>query len=287
MDYTKEEAADAVETARELDVDVETIYADNDSILQGRQIMAAMDAKTKNPVAGIIVMPVGTNLPHLARAAAKAGIGWAVMHREADYDGMPDNVPVISLSSDNIEVGRIQGRQMAALLPKGGAVLYIEGPTMSVPSRMRRDGMMQTKPENITLRSIHSQWGRQHAQEAIASWMKLSTFRETKFDMVASVADGITMGAREELIKASPQGEREHWSSIPYLGCDGCRQTGMVWLSQRQLTATVRIPHLAGLALRMLHKGLNGERVERRTVLSPESYPDLNTLSRKARAATV
>lgn len=285
-DTTKEEIDDVLLASRELGVEVEFVDA-TDAILQGQQIMSAIDSKGKEPYAGILVMPLGTNLPHLARAAAKAGVGWAVMQREADYEGIGDGQrpPVISISCDNLEVGRIQGRQMATLLPKGGTVLYIEGPSMSVVSQMRRDGMLQTKPANITLRTIHSKWGREFAQQAIVSWMKLSTFRETKFDMVASVADGMTMGAREELLKSVGPKDRDQWANIHYLGCNGCRETGMVWLSQGQLTATVRLPRLAGLGLRNLHKALNGDRVERRTVLAPESFPDMGQLAKKARTA--
>jgi hypothetical protein len=58
----------------------------------------------------------------VAQAAVTAKVGWAVLNREADY--IPKlrstaGVPVFLISSDHREIGRIQGRQFAAMLPKG------------------------------------------------------------------------------------------------------------------------------------------------------------------------
>ena len=47
-------------------------------------------------------------------------------------------VPVFAVVADNREIGLVEGRQMAALLPKGGTVLYIQGPWGSAAARLRR-----------------------------------------------------------------------------------------------------------------------------------------------------
>src|SRR6267143_1414709 len=96
------------------------------------QIEQAQAAENLRPDA-IIFEPVGgTALPQVARAAVSAGIGWAVLNRDASY--IPElrklsSTPVFVVTSDHVEIGRIQGRQLTALLPKGGGLLYIQGPT--------------------------------------------------------------------------------------------------------------------------------------------------------------
>ena len=56
---------------------------------------------------------------------------------------------MFAVSADHEEIGRIQGRQFAALLPRGGSVLYIKGPSRSSSARKRTAGMIETKPSNI------------------------------------------------------------------------------------------------------------------------------------------
>ena len=77
---------------------------------------------------GIMVEPAGgTGLPRVARAAAAAGIAWVLLNREGDYlDTLRRSyrIPAFGVSTDHEEVGRIQGRQVAALLPKAGTILY-------------------------------------------------------------------------------------------------------------------------------------------------------------------
>ena len=66
----------------------------------------------------------------MARAAVGPEIAWVVLNREVDYVRDPRKsscVPIFGVTSDNLEIGRIQGRQIEAILPKGGTVLYLQG----------------------------------------------------------------------------------------------------------------------------------------------------------------
>jgi len=87
-DYQMAQAADAEQTARTLGVDLQIVFADNDSIEQSQQLLSFIQARSSanpNPD-GIILEPVGgPALPQVARAAASAGIGWVLLNRDADY----------------------------------------------------------------------------------------------------------------------------------------------------------------------------------------------------------
>src|SRR6202008_4604862 len=150
-DYQLEQAATAQAAAQKLGVDVQILYADNDAITQSTQLLKAIQSDAALRPHAIIFEPVGgTAFPQVARAAVGAKIAWAALNREADY--IPQlrktaEVPVFSISSDHKEIGRIQGRQFAALLPKGGTVLYIQGPSENSAARGRTAGMPMMGPE--------------------------------------------------------------------------------------------------------------------------------------------
>jgi ABC-type sugar transport system substrate-binding protein len=128
-DYQLDQAAASQATAQKVGVDAQILNADNDAITQSTQLLKEIQSDAAMRPHAIIFEPVGgTAFPQVAQAAVSAKIGWAALNREADY--IPklrktSQVPVFSSSSDHKEIGRIQGRQFAALLPKGGCVLYM------------------------------------------------------------------------------------------------------------------------------------------------------------------
>src|SRR6202051_2431867 len=131
-DYQQEQAAAAEKAARRFGVDVKIIHAGNDALAQSQQLLHyVQDSGVARPDAIMFEPAGGTAFPQVARAAAAAGIGWGVVNHDVDYIlelRRNFKVPVFAISSDHVEVGKIQGKQFAALLPNGGNVLYIEGP---------------------------------------------------------------------------------------------------------------------------------------------------------------
>src|SRR5438034_10624074 len=178
-DYQIEQAAAAEEAARRLGADVQIVHADNDSIAQSQQLLKVIQSRSDAHPDGIIFEPVGgTAMPQVARAAAAAGIGWVVLNREVDY--LADlrrnfKVPLFSLTSDHEEIGRIQGRQIAALLPQGGSILLIQGPAESLAARQRATGMQETKPSSVQVKGMKANWTEASAYKTVSSWLKLST----------------------------------------------------------------------------------------------------------------
>src|SRR5688572_9170646 len=161
-DYQLEQAEAARKAARHCGLDVNIIHANNDAITQSEQLLNVIQSSAMPRPDGIVLEPAGgTALPHVARAALAAGIAWVVLNRETDYTHelrSRAKLPVFEVASDHVEIGRIQGRQFAALLPNGGPVLYIQGPSDSSAARQRTQGLSETKPENIQLSVLRAQW---------------------------------------------------------------------------------------------------------------------------------
>jgi ribose transport system substrate-binding protein len=184
-DYQIEQASAASAVAPRLAVDVETIFADNDPIRQSQQLLTMIQAQ---PDAILMEPAGGTALPVIARAAAAAKIGWVVLNRQADYVSelrRNSKAPVFAVSADHVEIGRIQGRQLATLLPKGGTAVYLHGPSGSSVSQHRSIGMHETKPDNVTLKVLKSaNWTEASGYQAASAWLRLSTSHKDPIDLV-------------------------------------------------------------------------------------------------------
>src|ERR1700740_3525432 len=255
-DYQIEQARAAAQAALKVDVDLQLLYADNDAINQSTQILKAVQAAAEDRPDAIIFEPVGgTALPQVARAAVSAGIGWAVLNRDANYISelrLTSKAPVFTVSSDHVEIGRIQGRQCAALLPTGGSVLYIQGPSENSAAKDRTLGMQEAKRTNIHLIMLKAQWTEESAQRAVRSWLKLTTSQKANVDLIAAQDDSMALGARKGFQELTNEIARERWLSLPFLGCDGLPGTGQSWVRSGLLTATIFIPPNSGQAIEML-----------------------------------
>jgi ribose transport system substrate-binding protein len=228
----------------------------------------------------------GTAFPQVARAAAAAGIGWVVLNHEVDYVlelRRTYKVPIFSISSNHQEVGRIQGKQFAALLPNGGNILYIEGPANSSAAKERTVGMNRSKPANIQVKTMRANWTEESAYRTVSSWLRLSTSQESHIDLVGAQDDSMAMGARKAFSEIAER-DRARWMKIPFTGCDGMPKTGQAWVRNGTLAATVFIRQNTDLAIEMLvDASRKGSTLPEHKVTDPESVPSLADLAVSAR----
>ena len=282
-DYQVEQGAAAEHAAGRLDVDLEVIHADNSAITQSQQVLEIIQSRLEPRCDGIILEPVGgTALMQVAKAAAAAGIGWAVLNRDVDY--LADmratfRVPAFAVTSDHHEIGRIQGRQIGLLLPKGGSVLSIQGPPESLAAKQRAAGMLGSKPADVQVRTMRAAWTEASAYRVVSSWLRLSTSPQSIVDVVAAQDDSMAMGARRAFREITSEW-RERWLSLPFLGCDGLPNSGQAWVRKKSLTATIYVPPNAGTAVEMMVTAIqNGATPPERTLIAPVPYPELAALT--------
>jgi ribose transport system substrate-binding protein len=283
-DYQLEQAIAAADAAKRLGIDLEVLYAENDAIAQSQQLLKLIQSRSQPVADGIVFEPAGgTALPQVARAAAAAGTGWVVLNREVDYIRelrQHYRVPAFCVSSNHEEVGCIQGRQLGALLPRGGSVLYIQGPSDSLAAKQRTSGMYETKPAEVQVKLMKAQWTESSAYRTVSSWLRLSTSHQTPIDVVAAQDDSMALGARKAFEELPPSPARDRWLSLPYLGCDGLPNSGQAWVQKGVLTATIYIPANAGKAIDMLvHALRTGSMPSEQTVTVPISIPALESLA--------
>jgi len=283
-DYQIEQAAAASEAASRLGVGIELLYAENDAILQSQQLLKIIQSKPESHPDGIIFEPVGgTAMPQVARAAAAAGIAWVILNREVDY--LTDlrrnfKVPLFSLSSDHEEIGRIQGRQVAALLPTGGSVLLIQGPGENLAAKQRTTGMYETKTSGVQVKTMKANWTEASAHKAVSSWLKLSTSQPSTLDAIVAQDDSMALGARKAFQENSAS--RDRWLAMPFLGIDGMPKTGQSFVRQGFLRATIIVPTNTDTAIEMLATALRtGTNPPEKTLTGAKSFPAIEELAKK------
>jgi len=287
-DFQVAQAQSAEDTARKLGSEAEIIFADDDAVNQSTQLLKAIQSRVELRPDAIVVEPVGgTAMPQVARAASAAGIGWAVLNRRPDYLAelrSAATAPVFAVSSDHVDIGRIQGRQFAALLPGGGSVLYIEGPSHSSSAKERATGMLETKPPNIQVTLLKARWTEESAARAVQAWLKLATAQSASIDLVGAQDDSMAMGARKAFQEIIHEAERSRWLSVPFTGCDGQPATGQAWVREGLLRATIHIPPLTGQAMEILAKAIqNGTQPPEHSMTTSVSIPPLESLGPRNR----
>ena len=286
-DYQREQAAAAMVAARKAGVELQVAYANGEAIAQTRQILSAINSTTERPDA-IVVHPAGTAMLQVARTASQKNIAWVVVNRGVD-NLLPaaerSGAPMACLELDQAEVGRIQGRQFAALMPSGGKLFYIEGPGTEVV-KQRRAGMQETLPANIDVETARAKWTEESGTQVMALRLRIKGEKAPDVKVVGCQNDALAMGARKA-VEALPAGPvRDQWLRVAYTGCDGLPGTGQSWVKRGLLAATIVAPPLAGLAVEHVAKALtSGRPMAEHTLARPTSYPALGSIGRSDRPA--
>lgn len=271
-DYQREQARAVAETSDRVGAEAQIIYAEGDAINQSQQLLDAIQGAPESRPDAIICHPVGTGLSQVAHAAVSKGIGWAVVNRDVDYLTelrVNSKAPVFCITIDQEEVGRIQARQIAALLPQGGLVLYIQGSSGSYSAEQRTIGVDRAKPANVQLRMLRGRFTEESGYHALKSWLRLSTSRQTLVDLVCSQNDSMALGAKKAFTE-----EGGRWTDLAFIGCDASGPAGQDRVKRGILAASISLPTTAGLAVdAFVRAHQTGAPPQELTVLKPASFP--------------
>ncbi|HET6411641.1 MAG TPA: substrate-binding domain-containing protein [Anaeromyxobacter sp.] len=279
QEFQRQQEEDARAAASRSGLEVQVVYAENDPATQIRQLEAFIrEPLDSRPSAFVVETVAAVGFEKVARSALSARIGWVVISARAPYlDILRRDFPgalVTSATTDDLEIGRIQARHFLALLPSGGKVLYVEGPSMSAATIFRRRmAEQELKGSRVSIAQVVSgDWTAGGAEWAVSSWLGLDESHETRFDLVGAQNDEMALGARAAL-----SAQRPDWSG-PVTGCDGLVNGGQRYVREGQLAATVVKPTTAGPGVELVAKSLRGEPVPPQLILPPRSFPPLENL---------
>jgi ribose transport system substrate-binding protein len=280
--YQRLLADDARRAAERLGIPLEVVSGDDTAALQSAQIIKFLNAHAGEQLA-VIVMPVSDigheqALESLARKVLAKGAGWIVLNRDLEDNvqkmrGEFPGLPVGLLRVDNREIGRIQGRQVKALLPTGGGVLCVMGSVLTSAARDRRAGFHETCG-NVAVSEVEGMWSEASAEKVVTRWLSSPAAQDVSLKAVACQNDPMALGARQALHRAARERDRLEWMRVPVLGVDGLPDEGQRLVDERTLAATVVVPPTSGAAVELVARFWREDApIPARVVLDPRPYP--------------
>jgi ABC-type sugar transport system substrate-binding protein len=257
QEYHRLQAAEAREAGRRrTGLAVEVLFADNNAVLQIQQAFRHVHApEAERPLAILVQSVTGEGLERVARNAVRAGIGWIVLNRRVPYieelRQLRPDLAIAAVTPDQEAIGRIHARQIRALAPGGGPVLYVQGPadTSAAQDRLRAT-QEALAGEPFHWKVVNGDWSEASGERAVAGWLRLKTAEGQRPQLLVAQNDAMAAGARRAAVAHNVE-----WRRVPVIGCDG-------------------LPASAGAAVELVARWLrDGKAPPPEVVLVPEPYP--------------
>lgn len=283
--YQHQQGIVAKSTGEQLGLDLHVIQANDDSITQSQQLLEIIQSRPEHRPSAFLVEPVtATGLRRVAEVAVAEGIAWVISNSDVDYVKQlrkSPRVPVFIVTQGQYEIGRLQGKQLAALLPGGGSVLCMEGRSMSSVAVQRHEGMESVKLRNVQLTMLRSKWSEESAYQSAGAWLRLASSRAEKFDLVAGQTHELALGARKAFQNLDIPELRKKCLKMPFIGIGISSQVKPL-VDGRVLAATVITSVTMDLALKLLVRAIESQvQPPERSVVEVSSYPEIEKLTAK------
>ena len=190
--------------------------------------------EAERPRAILVQSVTGEGLERVARNAVRAGIGWIVLNRRVPYveelRQLRPDLAIAAVTPDQEAIGRIHARQIQALAPGGGPVLYVQGPadTSAAQDRLRAT-QEALAGEPFHWKVVNGDWSEASGERAVAGWLRLKTAEGQRPQLLVAQNDAMAVGARRAAVAHNAE-----WRRVPVIGCDGLPDGGQRLVSDRR-----------------------------------------------------
>jgi ribose transport system substrate-binding protein len=286
-EYQRLQEASALAMAHHLKVPVDIHFSESDAHIQMEQIYAFIHA---HPPGSVLVVEsvVDDTFEPVARHAALAGMGWLLLHRVVAYMERLrrefSSLPIGTVTSDQKEIGRIQGKHFEALLSGNGNVLYVQGPAGSSIAADRLSGMKEVVDATpIKYHLVRGDWSEESGEKAVAKWLEDNRTR-IPVQLVGCQNDAMAVGALRALARAALSYRQPDLGTMLVTGVDGNPEYGVPLVDRKRLAATIIMPPAAGQAVQLIHEAWTTEGFSPPPItrLPVRSYPDLALVALRA-----
>jgi ABC-type sugar transport system substrate-binding protein len=288
--------SDAKKEARRYNLEVIEYWYENSTQKQTRQIsecifndladaLIIMPARFSGP-ARLIAQAVSKNKPVvlLNRTAGDMNpdVAWSLPQLNLQYP----SVLAACVTPDEIEIGRLQGRQIRALLPDGGTVLYVQGDTMTSAAMDRTTGMEEIIRGDARYRigKVDGKWNAESAKTAVLDWLNVVRSDDTlRLDLVCSQSEMMIPGIQAALSSGANESVGSRLRQALLICCNGLPASKRE-VDKGILAATIEIPLRIPPAIRLVGEYWNMGKLppEPELKLQPTSYPPLDALANRA-----
>lgn len=250
-----------------------------------RVVRKRLSQAVQPPVDAVVIEPANEDGAQMLVRELRGRCGLVLLNAWAPglvQDAAWDDKPLGSFSTDHAAIGTIQGRQINALLPQGGAVLCITGPLRSSAARERLAALRAVVKPGILIHDAEAgQWAASEGVTAFQTWYRVNRERRaTEIEVIAGQSDDLAMGAASAAHAVADPAHAERFRRLRLLGADACPDYGRRLVDDGTLTASVTAPPNAGEALRGLARfWRRGEPLPLKGLTRPTPYPLGSTLA--------
>ncbi len=244
-------------SARKQRLRLEVHHTGHDLVAQIRRLRALL-AQAEPPRAVLLLAALDHGLAPVAHELVRAGVSIAFLNRtEDDLEALRREAragaTACCVCADELETGRVQGRQFRRLLDGPGLVLYVQGSTRSLAARDRTAGMREAaRGAPFELDLLEAGWTRGEAREALRKWLRIVVPGGLRLDLIGCQNDQIALGSLDALADVAAETGRPELGHVPVTGCDGTPQLGQALVREHRLLATVALPRSSGTAVELL-----------------------------------
>jgi ABC-type sugar transport system substrate-binding protein len=273
----REAEAAAAKAGFELEVFFAGAHPGKISIEQPQQIYRVVNRDPARRPVATIIFPL-MDVPPTVKDVVAARVGLVILRGRPkiveELRNANPGLPIFAVSSDQLETGRVQGRQLRALVPEGGTVLGVFGNPLANSAIERAAGLREVlEGSPIRLTTVNGDWGADSGEEVFSKWIR-QPWNKEKLAAIACHNDAMAMGVRKAVKKAASEAAFAYLGGIPILGIDGSPDVGLKAVDSGELAATIVMPPVTKNAVELLARALAGEKIPAFVTLEPKPYPE-------------
>jgi ABC-type sugar transport system substrate-binding protein len=277
-------SSEAHAAARRHGLELETAFT-GDSFSEQTAVLRRLVAREASARPAVLVMAVRDHgLARVVGETAAAGVHFVFLNAtEDDLEAVRREAGAATITvvcPDEVETGRVQGRQLRVLVPAGRRVLYVQGSPRSLAARERTAGMQEVVTgSEIEVAVAGGDWSPAQAARTVREWLRFAVGGRRPFDLVACQNDDMAGAVVEALAEAAAEAAQPEVARIPVTGCDGAPDVGQRMVREGRLAATVVLPRVAAPAIEVVARLLqSGERPDPQIFHNATSFPPLEEL---------
>ena len=237
-------------------------------------------ADTSSPVDAVLTEPASISTLELMLKQLKGRTGlmllnaWdALVERYVSESG--GGLPIGAVSTPHGEVGEIQGRQVSAVVPQGGAVLVVTGPprSSSAPERLR--GLRSTIRSDIKVHDAEGgEWSEAAGILGFNAWYGVFKSRREEIHAIVGQSDDLAVGAREASGAVSNPEHARMFAEAKLFGVGCCPGYGKERVDDGTLQASVVLSPATAMAIELLREfWTSGRTIPVRSFADVAPYP--------------
>jgi ABC-type sugar transport system substrate-binding protein len=163
--------------------------------------------------------------------------------------------PLGTISMPHFQFGELQGRQVSTVVPLGGSVLVITGPSRSSAAVERLQGLKSTVRPDIQVHDTEAgQWSEADGALAFGTWYGVFKSRQQAIHAIAGQSDDIAVGARRAAAAVPNAEHAQMFARAKYLGVGAVPGFGKEKVDDGTLYASIVAPPNSGTAVELLHR---------------------------------